>query len=95
MALDVVRQVPSDVVRRLPLIAANVRDVPIRGDTIRLGQLLKLAGLIDSGAEARTFLAGGGVTVNGEPEGRRGRQLHPGDVVRAGGAELRLVLAPD
>ncbi len=65
-------------------------DVPIRGETIRLGQLLKLAGLIDSGAQARAFLATIPVTVNGEPEQRRGRQLHPGDVVAAGDAVLRV-----
>ena len=65
--------------------------MPIRGDTIRLGQLLKLADVIDSGAEARAFLGDGAVTVNGEPETRRGRQLHPGDVVRAAGDELRIV----
>ena len=70
------------------------RDVPIRGDTIRLGQLLKLADLIDSGAEARAFLARGEVTVNGEPETRRGRQLHPGDVVVAGSVELRVCAGP-
>ena len=68
-----------------------MRDVPIRGDTIRLGQLLKLADVIDSGAEARAFLAGGEVTVNGEPETRRGRRLDLGDVVGAEGVELRVV----
>ena len=68
-----------------------MREVPIRGDTIRLGQLLKLADVIDSGAEARGYLASGGVTVNGEREERRGRQLHPGDVVVAGELELRVV----
>jgi ribosome-associated protein len=68
-----------------------VRDVPIRGDTIRLGQLLKLADLIDSGAEARSYLVESSVSVNGEPETRRGRQLHPGDVVVADGAELRVI----
>jgi ribosome-associated protein len=68
-----------------------MREISIRGDTIRLGQLLKLADLIDSGAEARGFLADGSVTVNGEAETRRGRQLHPGDVVVAGDEELRVV----
>ena len=58
-----------------------MRDVEIRGYTIRLGQLLKLAGLADSGADAKALLGDGAVTVNGEPEERRGRQLHPGDVV--------------
>jgi ribosome-associated protein len=67
-----------------------VRDLPIRGQMIRLGQLLKLAGLIDSGAEVKSFLATEQVSVNGERETRRGRQLHPGDVVRVGDQELRL-----
>lgn len=66
-------------------------DVPIRGDTIRLGQLLKLAGVVDHGGEIKAFLAYGRVLVNGEPEERRGRQLHPGDVVAAGVEELRVV----
>lgn len=56
-------------------------DVTIQGDTIRLGQLLKLAGLAESGADAKALLLEGLVTVNGEPEERRGRQLHRGDVV--------------
>jgi ribosome-associated protein len=67
-----------------------MRDVPIRGQMIRLGQLLKLAGLIDSGAEVKSFLSSEQVWVNGERETRRGRQLHPGDVVRIGGRDLRL-----
>ena len=61
-----------------------MRDVEIRGEMIRLGQLLKLAGLADSGAEARELLLEGGVTVNGEAEERRGRQLHRGDVIAVG-----------
>jgi ribosome-associated protein len=60
---------------------------------IRLGQLLKLTGVVDSGAEIKAFLSAEAVTVNGESEVRRGRQLHPGDVVRAGGQELRLTSA--
>jgi len=55
--------------------------VPISDDVIRLGQFLKLAGLADSGAQARELLEDGAVTVNGEDEARRGRQLHRGDVV--------------
>jgi ribosome-associated protein len=67
-----------------------VREVEIRGYTIRLGQLLKLAGVADSGAEAKALLADGAVTVNGEREERRGRQLHPGDEVVAAGEALRV-----
>jgi ribosome-associated protein len=66
------------------------RDVPIRGDGIRLGQLLKLAGVVDAGAEVKALLADGGVRVNGEPETRRGRQLQTGDVVEAAGERLRI-----
>lgn len=64
--------------------------MPIRGQMIRLGQLLKLAGVIDSGAEVKAFLSTAQVWVNGEREQRRGRQLHPGDIVRVGDHELRL-----
>ena len=64
--------------------------MPIRGQTIRLGQLLKLAGVIDTGAEVKAFLSTAPVWVNGEREQRRGRQLHPSDIVRVGDHELRL-----
>jgi ribosome-associated protein len=66
------------------------REVAIRGEMIRLGQLLKLAGTVDSGAEIKTLLSTEPVLVNGEPEIRRGRQLHRGDVIRVGAEELRL-----
>nr|WP_090277965.1 RNA-binding S4 domain-containing protein [Mycolicibacterium komanii]CRL73293.1 RNA-binding S4 domain-containing protein [Mycolicibacterium komanii] len=65
-------------------------DVPIRDASIRLGQFLKLAGLIDSGADAKSVLADGLVTVNGEVEHRRGRQLHPADVVVFAGRGARV-----
>jgi ribosome-associated protein len=68
----------------------SVEEIPIRGEVIRLGQLLKLAGVIDTGAEVKEFLAHEQVLVNGEPESRRGRQLRHGDVVAAGGRELRV-----
>jgi ribosome-associated protein len=68
------------------------RDVPIRGEMIRLGQLLKLAGAVDAGGEAKELLAAGRVRVNGEVEERRGRQLHSGDEVSVDGGEpLRVV----
>ena len=59
-------------------------DFRITGDMIRLGQLLKAADLVASGAEVKDLLAQETVTVNGEPENRRGRQLTRGDVVRVG-----------
>lgn len=65
--------------------------VEIRGDMIRLGQLLKLSGLAADGGEARAMLDAGHVHVNGEAEHRRGRQLRDGDVVSAGGEAVRVV----
>jgi ribosome-associated protein len=67
-----------------------MREIPIREPTIRLGQLLKLAGVVGSGAEVKDLLAADEVRVNGEPEQRRGRQLNRGDVVAAAGEQLRV-----
>ena len=65
-------------------------DVPIRDASIRLGQFLKLANLVESGAEAKPLIADGAVTVNGEVETRRGRQLVLGDVVGLAGQSARV-----
>jgi ribosome-associated protein len=67
-----------------------MQEIEIRGDTIRLGQLLKLSGIAGSGAEAKALLLEQGVTVNGEAEARRGRQLHRGDVVAVGDETVRV-----
>jgi ribosome-associated protein len=69
------------------------REIPIEGTTIRLGQLLKLAGIVDSGSGVKTLVAAGTVLVNGEPETRRGRQLRTGDSVQVGDHQLRVVAA--
>ena len=70
------------------------REVAIRGETIRLGQLLKLAGVVGGGGELKAFLAATPVLVNGEPDLRRGRQLHPGDEIQAGEERLRIAARP-
>jgi ribosome-associated protein len=67
------------------------REIRIRGEMIRLGQLLKLADLVGSGGEARDLLEDEEVLVNGERETRRGRQLHPGDVVALTDTVLQIV----
>lgn len=59
------------------------RQVILDGPGIRLGQLLKFAGIVDTGAEAKSLLAASEVDVNGEVDTRRGRQLRDGDQVRA------------
>jgi ribosome-associated protein len=68
-----------------------VRDVEVRDDGIRLGQLLKLAGLVDNGSDVKPLLEQGLVTVGGRSETRRGRQLKKGDVVAVGEDRVRLV----
>lgn len=68
-----------------------VRDVQVRDDGIRLGQLLKLAGLVDSGADVKALLEAGEVTVGGRVETRRGRRLRSGDVVAGAGQRVRVV----
>lgn len=55
--------------------------IEIRDDMIRLGQLLKLAGLVEDGADAKELLADEAVRVDGEIEIRRGRQVTKGSVV--------------
>jgi ribosome-associated protein len=67
-----------------------VQEIEIRGEMIRLGQLLKLSNLAGSGADARNLLLADEVTVNGEIETRRGRQLRRGDVVAIGDEALRV-----
>jgi len=67
------------------------REIPIRGEVIRLGELLKLAGVVATGGEAKMLLASTQVLVNGEPDSRRGRQLRTGDEVVVGEEHLRVV----
>jgi ribosome-associated protein len=69
------------------------REIAIHGESIRLGQLLKLAGVVDSGSEVKALLGDTPAVVNGEPETRRGRQLRLGDTVRVGEHELRVSAA--
>lgn len=65
-------------------------DVTISDESIRLGQFLKLANLIDSGSDAKGVTAQGLVRVNGDVETRRGRQLAKGDVVSLAGKSARV-----
>jgi len=68
-----------------------VRELVVREDGLRLGQLLKLAGLVETGAEGKALLAAGGVQVDGEVELRRGRQLRDGELVVAQDQAVRVV----
>lgn len=68
-------------------------EVPISGETIRLGQLLKLAGVVDDGAHGRTLIMDGEVSVDGEVDRRRGRQVRPGSTVVLGATQIHVTSA--
>ncbi|MBV7329359.1 RNA-binding S4 domain-containing protein [Chloroflexi bacterium TSY] len=57
-------------------------------ETIKLDQFLKLAGLVDTGGQAKHLIRTGLIMVNNEIETRRGRKLRDGDVVSVDGEEL-------
>lgn len=59
-------------------------------DFIKLGQLLKAEGLVDSGVEAKYAIEEGKASVNGEVCTMRGKKIHAGDVVAFGGEEIRV-----
>ncbi|BAK46925.1 MAG TPA: RNA-binding S4 domain-containing protein [Lachnospiraceae bacterium] len=67
-----------------------IQELEIRDEFIKLGQALKLAGLVDSGVDAKMVIQDGEVTVNGETETRRGRKLKDGDVVAFQGQSFRI-----
>ncbi|MDR6437327.1 ribosome-associated protein [Paenarthrobacter nicotinovorans] len=71
----------------------EIEEIPIRDDMIRLGQLLKLANLVEDGVEATELIKNGLAKVNGEIDDRRGRQLHVGDTVTVNGRTVRIIAA--
>ena len=62
----------------------------IKDDFIKLGQALKLAGLVDSGVDAKFVIQDGLVKVNGQVEVQRGKKLVHGDVVSYDGKEFKV-----
>ena len=64
--------------------------ITIREDYIKLGQALKLAGLVDSGVEAKIVIQDGQVKVNGQVEYQRGKKLRAGDEVSFQGQIIRI-----
>ncbi|MGB3594515.1 MAG: RNA-binding S4 domain-containing protein [Ornithinimicrobium sp.] len=67
---------------------SSVEEIPIRDEAIRLGQLLKLAGVVQDGAMARMVIENHEVTVDGVVVTRRGTQIRPGMIVRYEGSAL-------
>lgn len=64
-------------------------------ETIKLDQFLKLAGVADTGGQAKHLILEGFVKVNGAIETRRGRKLHHGDKVEVEGEELVVQVEPE
>lgn len=64
--------------------------VIIRDDFIKLGQAMKLAGMVGSGVDAKMLIQGGQVEVNGEVEYQRGKKLHEGDVITFNGESVQI-----
>ena len=64
--------------------------VRLRDEYIKLGQALKAAGLVGSGAEAKEVIVEGSVKVNGETDTRRGRKLYAGDIITFNGEEVKI-----
>jgi len=65
-----------------------VRDVTITREPVELYKILKFEGLVDSGGRAKTVIADGLVTVNGEVETRKRRKIVNGDIVTFAGEQL-------
>ena len=68
-----------------------MEEIRIRDEFIKLGQLLKLADLLQDGLEAKYVITDGLVKVNGEMDDRRGRKVYEGDVVSYDGKEIKVV----
>ena len=64
--------------------------IHLKDEFIKLGQALKAAGLVESGAEAKEVIQEGKVLVNGEVESRRGKKLYAGDLVTFNGEEIKI-----
>ena len=67
-----------------------MNQIKIKDDYIKLGQALKLAGMVGSGVEAKIMIQDGQVLVNGEVEYQRGKKLHPGDIISFDGDEAQI-----
>ena len=68
-----------------------MEEIRIRDEFLKLGQLLKLADLVQDGVEAKYVITDGLVKVNGEMDDRRGRKVYEGDVVSYDGKEIKVV----
>ena len=69
-------------------------EIKIRDEFIKLGQALKLAGVVEDGVEAKFVIQDGLVKVNGEVDERRGRKVYEGDVISFNGQDIKVITSP-
>ena len=65
----------------------------LKGEHVRLCDLLKLVGIADSGGQGKRLVAAGEVTVDGQPESRKAAKIHAGQVVECHGTKIVVVAA--
>ena len=68
-----------------------MQEIKIRDEFIKLGQALKLAGVVEDGVEAKYVITDGLVKVNGEVDERRGRKVYEGDIISYNGKEIKVI----
>ena len=66
-------------------------EIKVRDEFIKLGQALKLAGVVEDGVEAKYAIQDGLVQVNGEVDQRRGRKVYEGDVITFEDQEIKVI----
>ena len=64
--------------------------IKIRDEFIKLGQALKLSGLVETGVDAKIEIQEGFVKVNGEIEYQRGKKIIPGDIIEFDGQQIKV-----
>ena len=67
-----------------------MESIQIRDEFIKLGQALKLAGLVESGVETKIVITSGEVKVNGQVEIQRGKKIVDGDIVEYNGSRFKV-----
>lgn len=72
---------------------AGPEKVAIRGEYIKLDALLKFAGLVETGGEAKLIIQNGDVKINGECCTQRCKKIVPGTIVRMGSSAILVVSA--
>ncbi|MBO7676078.1 MAG: S4 domain-containing protein YaaA [Erysipelotrichaceae bacterium] len=71
---------------------ALIKNIKIEGEFITLGQFLKVADIISSGGEAKSFLVTNRVLINNEEDNRRGRKLYKDDIVEIDRKQYRICI---